>query len=255
MLLLISPAKSQKFDISIKTEIQTIPFFLKESQKLIKEAQKLTPPKIRELMAVSQNLAELNFERFQDFKTPFTTQNARQTAFVFNGDVYKGLDMASFSETELLYSQEHLRILSGLYGVLKPLDLMQAYRLEMKIKLKYQQKKNLYEFWGDKITNQVNKEIVNQKHKAVVNLASQEYFKVIQSAKIKAPIITPIFKEFKNNQYKIIAIYAKKARGLMAKYLLRNKIEESESIKLFNAEGYVFDANLSNDTDFVFTRN
>ena len=255
MLILLSPAKSQNFDISLKTEAQSQPVFLNETQKLVKVAQKLKPSELGELMSISANLSELNFKRFQEFELPFTNQNARQAALVFTGDVYRGLDAASFSDSELEYAQNHLRILSGLYGMLKPLDLMQAYRLEMKIKLKYRQKKNLYEFWGDKITKEINKEINLQAHNAVVNLASNEYFKAIQSPKIKAPLITPIFKEFKNNEYKIIAIFAKRARGLMANYILKNKIEDIESIKNFTTEGYNFDQNLSDETNFVFTRN
>jgi len=205
-------------------------------------------------MGISPKLAQLNFERFINWQLPFSTDNAKQALLAFKGDVYTGLDAYSLNEDELQTAQNDLRILSGLYGVLKPLDLIQAYRLEMGKKLQTKKGNNLYEFWGDKITKEINKSLIAKNDKYLINLASNEYFKAVVKKKVKAEIITPVFKDFKNGQYKVISFFAKKARGLMTRFIIQNKITDPEHLKAFNSEGYNFNPQLSKNTELVFTR-
>ncbi|WP_372639519.1 peroxide stress protein YaaA [Ancylomarina sp.] len=254
MLILISPAKSLDFETKSSTQNYSEATFLKESQSLIKQLRKLSTDEIADFMGISPKLAQLNFERFVNWQLPFDIENAKQAILAFKGDVYTGLDAESLSDTELQTAQKKLRILSGLYGVLRPLDLIQAYRLEMGKKLQTTKGNNLYEFWGDQITNEINKTLKENKDKYLINLASNEYFKSINKKIIKAEIITPVFKDLKNGQYKVISFFAKKARGLMTRFIIQNKILDPEYLKAFNSDGYVFNPHLSTDTELVFTR-
>ncbi len=254
MITIISPAKTldYKSDIQIKQHSQ--PLFLKETKILIEELRKLNPHDIVRLMKVNNNIAFLNFERNLSWRTPFSLDNAKQALLVFRGQVYIGLDAKTLTEDDLLFAQDHLRILSGLYGILKPLTLMQAYRLEMGVPLKNPIGKNLYEFWGTKITEIINSELQDHKHKVLINLASNEYFKAIKSNLIKADIITPVFKEEKGSGFKVITVYAKNARGLMSRFIIKNRIENPDDIKAFDSEGYLYNRDLSTEKEWVFTR-
>ncbi|PCH99701.1 MAG: hypothetical protein COB81_10475 [Flavobacteriaceae bacterium] len=252
MKIVISPAKSLDFETVVPTQHHTEAIFLKEAEVLSNVLKKKTPKKIGELMHISPALSELNWQRNQDWELPFDTENAKQAVFAFNGEVYIGLDAYTLSEEKINSLQEKLRILSGQYGLLKPLDLMQAYRLEMGTKLKIRTKDNLYKFWGTKITDALNTELVE--NEVFVNLASNEYFKSVQSKNIKVPVITPVFKDYKNDKLKVISFFAKKARGLMVRFILDNNIETVSGLKTFNSEGYAFDEKLSSDVELVFTR-
>lgn len=256
MKLILSPAKSINFDIQPINNKNSIPVHLNDSQKLVSILKKYSAKKISDLMGVSNDIALLNYQRFQDWTIPFTEKNSKPAADIFNGPVYQGLDFLNLSIKEREKGQEIIRILSGLYGVLKPLDMIQPYRLEMGTKLKINAKtNNLYQFWGDKIADYLNEELKNDKTPFLVNLASSEYFKAAQLKKINAPIITPHFKDRnKNGEYKIIMTFAKKARGLMAKYIIQNKINKEDDLKGFNLEGYSFSKKESNNNDFVFLR-
>ena len=254
MLLVVSPAKKLDFESPLVTEKFSQPSLLKESQLLINDCLKLSPSDIASLMKLSDKLAGLNAARFGEWSTPFTPDNARQAILSFNGDVYTGLDAASFSEEDFDFAQQHFRILSGLYGLLKPLDLMQAYRLEMGCKLGNSRGDNLYQFWGEIITNELNKVLSEQGDDVLINLASTEYFKSVKKKSLNATIITPAFKDWKNGQYKIISFYAKKARGLMARYIIQNKLTSVEKIKAFDLAGYQYSESLSQGNEWVFTR-
>ncbi len=252
MRIIISPAKKLNEDnIAAETPFST-PLFLEQSQALIHTLQEKDSYEVAHLMKLSMKLADLNVQRFQQWHTPFTPDNAKQAIYTFAGDVYQGLNAETLSSNDLDFAQQHLRILSGLYGLLRPLDLMQAYRLEMGTKLNTALGHNLYDFWGSTITNQLNNELKSTD--SLINLASQEYFKSIQSKHIKCPIITPIFKEHKNGAYKVIGIYAKRARGLMARFIIENRITVATQIKNFAVENYSFNSDLSNETSWVFTR-
>lgn len=254
MLIVISPAKTLDYDTPPATSTATQPDFLEQSAKLIKELKQLSPDEIASLMNISDKLAQLNAARFEAWKKTFTLKNAKQAVLAFKGDVYAGLDANSLSEKQLEFAQKHLRILSGLYGLLRPLDLMQAYRLEMGTKFANQRGKDLYAFWGDLITDKLNEALASQKKPVLVNLASNEYFKSINTKALKADIITPVFKDWKSGQYKIISFYAKKARGLMCRYIIDHKITQPEKLKGFDYEGYVFNEAMSSDKEWVFTR-
>lgn len=254
MLILISPAKSLDFETKSTTNSFSEAPFLKDSQTLIKQLNKLSVDEIADFMSISPKLSQLNFERFIRWQLPFTIDNAKQAILAFKGDVYTGLDAYTLSETELQTAQNDLRILSGLYGVLKPLDLIQAYRLEMGKKLQTKKGSNLYQFWGDKITNEINKTLKEKEDNFLINLASNEYFKSVNKKKLKAEIITPIFKDLKNGQYKVISFFAKKARGLMTRFIIQNEITNPEHLKAFNSDGYIFNPQLSKNTELVFTR-
>lgn len=254
MLLVVSPAKNLDYDSPLATEQFSQPELLEHSQLLIKQCKKLTPADISSLMGISDKLAGLNAARFGEWATPFTQENARQAILAFNGDVYTGLDAKSFSEKDFAFAQQHMRILSGLYGLLKPLDLMQAYRLEMGKKLDNDRGSNLYQFWGDIITEHLNAAIEAQGDNVLINLASNEYFKSVKKKSLKAEVITPAFKDWKNGQYKMISFFAKKARGLMARYIIENQITDVEQLKGFDVAGYEYSTELSKANDWVFTR-
>jgi cytoplasmic iron level regulating protein YaaA (DUF328/UPF0246 family) len=254
MLLVVSPAKNLDFESPLSTDKYSQPELLSHSQLLIAHCVKLTPADISSLMGISDKLAGLNAARFGQWAKPFTPENARPAALAFNGDVYTGLDAKSLSDDEFDFAQQHMRILSGLYGLLKPLDLMQAYRLEMGIKLNNERGSNLYQFWGELITDKLNQALAEQGDEILVNLASNEYFKSVKKKALKATIITPAFKDWKNGQYKMISFFAKKARGLMARYIIENKVSSIETLKEFSAAGYSYSEDFSKGNDLVFTR-
>ncbi|WP_395077502.1 peroxide stress protein YaaA [Flavobacterium sp.] len=252
MKIVISPAKSLDFERQLPTNKSSKPLFLKEAKIINATLKKLKPSDLSELMHISDNLAQLNWERNKIFKTPFTQENARPAIYAFNGDVYLGLDSYSIPEDKLETLQNKLRILSGQYGILKPFDLMQAYRLEMGTQLQINETKNLYEFWKESLTNTLNKEL--KKNELFINLASHEYFSVIDVKKLKVPVITPEFKDYKNGKLKMISFFAKKARGLMVRYIIDHNVETLDQLKAFNYEGYLFDQNLSKGNTLIFTR-
>jgi len=252
MKIVLSPAKSLNFEKALPTANFTESLFLKESRQVHKFLKQKSPKDLSELMDISDKLADLNWQRNQDWKMPFTSENARPAVFAFDGDVYTGLDAYSIPIEKLDLLQDRLRILSGLYGLLKPLDLMRAYRLEMGTKLAIGESKNLYEFWKPIITKALNKEL--NKGELFVNLASNEYFSAVDLKMLKVPVITPEFKDYKDGKLKIISFFAKKARGLMVRYIIDTNAETVEDLKGFNYEGYLFDANLSKGNQLVFTR-
>ncbi len=252
MKIVISPAKSLDFESEIPTNQYTQGVFLEQAAQLSTVLKKKTPQDLSTLMKISEKLGDLNWQRNQAWSLPFTTKNARQAVFAFNGDVYTGLDAYTLKEDKIAVLQKKLRILSGQYGVLKPLDLMQPYRLEMGTKLEVANHKNLYQYWGDTVTQQLNDEM--SEDDVFINLASNEYFKVVKPKLLKVPVITPHFKDYKDGKLKIISFHAKKARGLMVRYILDKNIKTKEELKGFNYGGYAFDSNLSTATDLVFTR-
>ena len=253
MILLVSPAKTLNEEPA-EMQDHSLPRLLKESKELIKVIKDYSSEDIQGLMKVSEKIADLNTKRYQAFKTPFTLKNAKPAIKMFKGDVYVGLQAHLFNKKEMAFAQKHLRILSGLYGILKPLDLMQPYRLEMGTKLKNKKGKNLYEFWDDKITMLINDDLKESKSKVVLNLASNEYYRSIQPEKINADIYVANFKENKNGVYKFVSFSAKKARGLMSHYVIKNKIKNVEDIKDFDMEEYRFNPDLSSEKEFIFTR-
>ena len=252
MKIVISPAKSLNFEKELPTPIHTEPSFLKESRQVHKVLKDKKPAELADLMSISDKLADLNWKRNQDWKTPFTTSNSRPAIYTFDGDVYTGLDAYTIPLDKMEVLQDRLRILSGLYGLLKPLDLMQAYRLEMGTKLPIGESQNLYQFWKPTITKALNKEL--KEGELFVNLASNEYFSAIDVKALKVPVITPEFKDYKNGKLKIISFFAKKARGMMVRYIIDTNAETIEDLKGFNYDGYQFDANLSKENQLVFTR-
>ncbi|PIJ50281.1 peroxide stress protein YaaA [Erwinia sp. OLTSP20] len=254
MLLVISPAKTLDYESPLATSRFTQPELLDQSQKLIKVARRLTPAEIASLMHISDKLALLNANRFNDWQPDFSPENARQAVLAFKGDVYTGLQAETFSDDDFDFAQQHLRMLSGLYGVLRPLDLMQPYRLEMGIRLKNPAGNDLYSFWGDIITNKLNDALARQGDDILVNLASDEYFKAVRTAKLQARIIKPVFLDEKNGKFKVISFYAKKARGLMSRFIIQHKISQVEQLQTFDLEGYRFDASGSTDDELIFRR-
>ena len=252
MKLVISPAKSLNFESKLPTTKTTESCFLAESERLNRLLKKKSARSLSKLMKISPALGQLNYERNQEWHLPFTKDNARQAIYAFNGDVYRGLDAYTIPKDKLDKVQDTVRIISGLYGILKPMDLMQPYRLEMGTKFPVGKNKNLYEFWKKKVTQALNDELEDDE--LFLNLASNEYFKAIDTKALKVPVITPVFKEFKDGQYKTIAIFAKLARGLMTRYIIDTNAKTIDDIKGFNYEGYGFDANLSTETELVFTR-
>ena len=254
MLLVISPAKNLDYETASVTNTATQPAMLAQAQQLIEQLRPLAPHDVSALMKLSDKLGQLNYDRFQDWSQPFTKDNAKQAMLAFNGDVYTGLDANSFSAADFKFAQQHLRILSGLYGLLRPLDLMQAYRLEMGTKFQNSAGKNLYEFWGEHITDALNQQLQKANTQTLVNLASNEYFKSVKPKQLKADIITPVFKDWKTDKYKIISFYAKKARGLMARYIIQNQLTEIEQLQGFDLGGYGYSAELSTAKEMVFTR-
>ncbi|WP_144391613.1 peroxide stress protein YaaA [Pleionea sediminis] len=254
MITVISPAKSLDFESPLATKKYTQPQYLEHSEALIEELQKLTHQDVASLMKLSDKLAELNVHRFQSFITPFTPDNARQALLAFKGDVYVGLDAESMKAKDFDFAQKHLRILSGLYGLLRPLDLIQPYRLEMGTKFANARGKNLYEFWDTTIHEAINKELTKQDSPELINLASNEYFKAVKHKKLSHTVITPAFKDYKNGQYKMISFFAKKARGMMARFIIDNRINSPDELKDFNTDGYRYDKKSSTPTEPVFLR-
>ncbi len=256
MFILLSPAKSLDYDSTISHKNFTIPNFEKETQKLSKVLKNFSSSDLEKLMEISKKLADLNFDRFQNFATKFDLENSKQALLVFDGDVYQEIDKENYSAKDWDFAQKNLRILSGFYGLLKPLDLMQPYRLEMGTDFKKSKTdfKNLYEFWGDKISAKLDEETKEAGAEHIINLASEEYFGAINPKKISAKIVNVIFKENKNGVYKIIGINAKKARGLMTDFIIKNKISDPQKLKDFKIENYRFEKSLSDETNFVFVR-
>ncbi|MGY8998567.1 MAG: peroxide stress protein YaaA [Rhodospirillales bacterium] len=254
MLALVSPAKKMDFKEPARALLHTDPDFFSDTKKLIKAARQLSQSEIQQLMNLSDGLSELSFERFKAFKAKQTQTNAKQAALAFAGDTYLGLDAATLSDKEFDYAQNHLRILSGLYGLLRPLDLIQPYRLEMGRRLNNERGSNLYEFWGDKLAKSINNITKDHQNSAVINLASNEYFKAAQQRVIKSQVVTPVFKEIKAGESSVIGFLAKKARGSMARYIVQNKIETPEELKSFTKDRYKFQKNQSDDTTWVYSR-
>jgi cytoplasmic iron level regulating protein YaaA (DUF328/UPF0246 family) len=252
MKFLISPAKSLNFNMDAPSLISSEAQFLKLSEKLIKDLRKLNVCELEKLMSISNNLATINYQRFQDWKLPFDETKNKQAVFAFDGEVYNGLNANTIKSNQFDYLQKNLRILSGLYGVLKPLDKILPYRLEMGTKIAIQKHKNLYEFWKKTVTQSLNSELI--KDEIIINLASKEYFDVIDKKMIKNKIITPEFKDYKNDKLSTISFFAKKARGLMVRYAIDNQLDNFNDLKNFNVDNYQFDENLSNEFNWVFTR-
>ncbi len=253
LVTIISPAKKLDYSPSQDGLNSSVPSLLGHSNELIKDLKVLTPQDVSSLMGLSDKLGTLNFERFQEWDTPFTVSNSKQAILAFKGDVYQGLDSESLSKEDLSWAQDNVRILSGLYGILKPLDLMQAYRLEMGTKLKTERGKDLYEFWGSTITDELNKSFKSS-NGILLNLASNEYFKSIKESKVNAKVITPAFMDYKNDKYKIISFFAKKARGLMTRFVIKNRINDANQIKDFSEAGYKFNEAMSTEDKPVFCR-
>lgn len=251
MLTILSPAKTLDLEKQELISAYTIPVFLDDSERLVIELKKYSAKKLSALMKINAKLAQLNFERYQEWTPQFNTRNAKQAILSFKGDVYNGLGAETFGTEDFDFAQQNLAILSGLYGLLKPLDLMQAYRLEMGTPLKTRKWKNLYNFWGDKITSLINDML---RKDVLINLASHEYFKAINKDILTGKIITPVFKENRDGTYKFVHIFGKKARGLMARFIIQNKITDPNQIKLFDLEGYYYNDRLSNEFEWVFTR-
>jgi hypothetical protein len=254
MLIVISPAKTLNAEVNPQTTVFSQPDFMDEAADLVAVLRKYSPTKLQKLMRINPKLAEHNATRYLDWHRPFTPENATPALLTFKGEVYNGIKAETMRDEDLLFLQDRLRILSGMYGALRPLDLMQAYRLEMGTKLKVKRKKDLYHFWGSKITDHINKALANSDHKFVINLASNEYFNALDVRKIDAEIITPTFMDFSGGQYKFITVYGKKARGMMVRFIAQNRIEEVENLKLFDAEGYYYNDQLSEGNNWVFTR-
>ena len=253
MLMVVSPAKKLDYDSPLPTDKYTQPRFLENARELIDELKALEPHQVSSLMGISEPLGELNAQRYQEWHTPFTPDNARPCVLAFKGDVYEGMAPQTFSDKDFDFAQEHLRILSGLYGVLRPLDLMQPYRLEMGTKFENRRGKDLYAFWKETITNSLKEEL-QADDGVLLNLASNEYFKAVDHKNLNARIITPQFKDWKNGQYKMISFYAKKARAMMAAYVIQNKLTNPEDVQNFDTDGYAFNEELSSGDNWVFTR-
>jgi cytoplasmic iron level regulating protein YaaA (DUF328/UPF0246 family) len=254
MLITISPAKTLDYETPPITKTHTKPAFLKQTRSLIDNLRNYSAMDLAELMKLSMKLSQLNFDRYHSWKTPFTLKNAKQAALAMKGDVYSGLDAETLDEEGFNFAQKHLRILSGLYGILRPLDLMQPYRLEMGTRLPNEQGKDLYAFWGERITQAINKDLKAQGDDILINLASNEYFKSIKPKLVRGRIITPQFKEKKDGSYRMIGVFAKRARGLMSRYIIDNRLQEPETIQNFDWEGYCYNKRLSKEDQWVFTR-
>lgn len=254
MLIVLSPAKTLDYASPLPEVASTKPAFVKDAAELIAQLKELSPAEIGSLMHISDPLAALNAERFAAWSPRFTTRNSRPAVLAFNGDVYEGLDAPSLSARQMTYLQQHVRILSGLYGILRPLDLMQPYRLEMGTRFGNTRGKDLYAFWGDTPTRALNAVLAEQKSPVLINLASEEYFKVVRVRQLDAPIVTPVFEDWKGGRYKIISFFAKRARGLMARYAVLKGIANPERLKEFDLEGYAFDEGVSDASRWVFRR-
>ena len=254
MLLLLSPAKKLDYESAVRTSLHTQPLFVDQAKSLINILRKKSVAEVGELMNLSNALAELNVERYQDWTPKFSLDNSRQAVLAFNGDVYEGLEATTFSDAQLKWAQEHVAILSGLYGVLRPLDLMQPYRLEIGTRLENPNGKNLYAYWGSAIAQYLNEQLESHKSKVILNLASEEYFKAVDKKTLSADIIQCVFQDYKNGAWKVISFHAKRARGLMARFVVENKINDSKKLTQFAAEGYAYDSASSTETKLVFRR-
>lgn len=254
MLAVISPAKKLDFNPVETTLPLTQPEFLSQTKKLITRSRKLSALDLKQLMKISDDLSELNRKRFKAMKFPLTPDNAKPAAYAFNGDTYTGLQAPRFSEQDMVYAQDHLRILSGLYGLVRPLDLIQPYRLEMGSRLDTERGSDLYQFWGDRLARKLSSLLKEHETPVLINLASTEYFKAVKRENLKADIITPVFKEIKGNEAKIIGFFAKKARGMMARFMIENRLDKVEGLKDFTLEGYNFQPTLSSDNEYIYTR-
>lgn len=256
MIIVLSPAKSLDYDTPPHVKRHTIPDFVDDAAELVAGLRRLSPQQLATLMGISDALAHLNFQRYADWSPRFGTHNAKQAVLAFNGDVYEGFDAKSMSGTDLDYAQEHVRVLSGLYGLLRPLDLLQPYRLEMGTKFPNARGKDLYAFWGGRITEALNAQLRKRSGAAsvLVNCASEEYFKSVRPAQLGAPVVTPVFEDWKGGRYKIISFHAKRARGLMARFAVEQCLTNPEQLKHFACEGYAFDEAASNDATYVFRR-
>ena len=255
MLIVISPAKTLDYETPSITNRYSQSDYLQEAQQLIEQMRRFSAEEISTIMAVSDKIAQLNASRFKQWCTPFAPDNAKQAILAFKGDVYSGLDANSFNDGDFQFAQQHLRILSGLYGLLRPLDLMQPYRLEMGRKIETMRGKNLYQFWGDIITTDINQQMLQSNSDYLINLASNEYFKAVKPASIQGEIITPLFKDYKNGSYKIVGVYAKKARGKLSRYIIKNRLSSPEELKSFVDDGYRFNSQLTQGNQWVFSRN
>ncbi|MEM9014056.1 MAG: peroxide stress protein YaaA [Pseudomonadota bacterium] len=254
MLIVLSPAKNLNFDSIPHAPKPTKPRLLKDTAELADVTRNLTKSKLKSLMGISDALAELNFERFQAFRTSGKISGTKSAAFAFNGDVYWGLEAKTLSTEDLEFAQRHLRILSGLYGVLRPLDAIQPYRLEMGSRLKNSRGANLYEFWNDRIAIELRKATKTDEDKTIVNLASKEYFSAVDRSILKAPVIAPVFKEEKDGKLRSLQFFAKRARGAMARWAIQQRIERAADLKAYNVDGYAFQPSLSDDETWIFTR-
>ena len=254
MITVISPAKTLDFSEQKLVKKATTPDFLDRSDALVDQLRKKPASQLGKLMGISPKLAELNHQRFQDWSTPFTRENSKQALLAFKGDVYTGFDCEAWEPDDFNFAQKHLRILSGLYGLLRPLDLIQPYRLEMGTRLKNARGKDLYEFWGDTITAAVQTAAKKSRSMCLVNLASNEYFSSVHAGEIGIPVITPVFKDSKNGTYKIISFFAKKARGMMSNFIVRNRITDPADLRGFDVAGYYFDEDASSEESLVFLR-
>lgn len=254
MLMVLSPAKTLDYESSLTTEVHSLPDFIPRSAELIAVLREKSPAELGSLMQISDPLAKLNAARYASWSKKFNFNNARQAVLAFNGDVYEGLDAGSLNDKQLNWAQDHLRILSGLYGLLRPLDLMQPYRLEMGTRLQNKHGNDLYAFWGQDITIRLSDTLASLKSKALINLASEEYFKAVHSKALPVPVIAPVFEDWKGGKYKIISFHAKRARGLMARYAIEKKIVTPEKLQAFDTEGYAFAPAASDERRWVFRR-
>ena len=254
MLAVISPAKTLDLDTPCPTVPVSQPDFLDEAEQLVGILRKKRRPELSALMGISENLADLNYERFREWERPFSDDNARPALLTFKGDVYTGFSLGEYTKRDFQFAQKHLRILSGLYGVLRPLDLMQPYRLEMGTPLRTRQFKDLYTFWDRTITEAIQTALSEAKTRTLVNLASQEYYRTIHESELDAEVITPVFKDLKNGKYKVLSFFAKKARGAMCDFLIRERLKKPEDLKQFDRAGYQFNADLSEGNTWAFTR-
>ncbi|SAK38933.1 peroxide stress protein YaaA [Caballeronia ptereochthonis] len=255
MIIVLSPAKSLDYETPAHVRKHTLPQFVDEAAELIDGLRELSPQQIGGMMGISDQLATLNFQRYAEWSKTFDQHNSKQAVLAFNGDVYEGFSAKTLSASDLDFAQNHVRVLSGLYGLLRPLDLLQPYRLEMGTKFPNARGKDLYAFWGERITAALNEQLKKQRGaRVLVNCASEEYFKSVKPKLLAAPVVSPVFEDWKGGRYKIISFHAKRARGLMARYAVENRIGEPEALKGFDSEGYKFDAKASNDTTYVFRR-
>ena len=254
MIAIISPSKNLDENPAKITDEYSLPNFLEKSEVLVEKLRKYSPKKLQKLMNINPKLAELNVGRYLSWNQPFTIENAHRAILMFSGEVFNGLQAKSMNENDLKFAQNNMRILSGLYGILRPLDLMQAYRLEMGTDISLQRKKGLYKFWGDKLTENLNNELEQHEEKVLINLASDEYFNAVNQKKLKARIIKCQFKEEREGKLKFVTIYGKKARGLMLRFMIENRIQKAENLKAFDTEGYYFNSNYSTEDFWMFSR-